>query len=663
MKTFTRYFFLLFVLHQSLYAQPGSLDNGFGNGGIIITNISGTSNDFASSTAIQPDGKILVGGTTSTGSTADFAVVRYLADGNLDPDFGTDGIATIDFNNRNDQATKLLLQADGGIVVAGNTSNISGSDLALCRLLPNGSLDPAFGTGGQVITDVTTGYDLANAAMLQSDGKIVVAGASFDLNTNIIMVRFLSDGSLDTGFGTGGKVITNIFEEDQALDIAQQPDGKIVVTGFASVSAIGDFALLRYHPNGDLDTDFGLDATGIVTLDVQGFAYSDLGKSVAVLPDGSIVVAGWANYYNLTQSADIGLAKFDANGLLVGSFGTGGVVIHDIGNVTEVNAMSVLPSGTIILAGRTDEISNQNQWMLLRLLPNGDLDPSFGSMGLVATSLSGPRETILGLALQSDSKLVAVGKTGETSSANFAVARYFTGIVPILSPQTVGCPDGTNSEITVAAEGGVPPYEYSLDGVNYSSSGVFTDLMAGAYTVYIKDATGEIVTTGISIVAPVAPSVSVVIGANNITINVTGGTGPFVYSFDGGANFQSSNVFEIFSGTTLPVVVMDANGCVVYNDMIFIDANQEVQAGAGPIASVLPNPNNGRFNLRLKSVKSNKLDLIMTDLTGRVVGVQSISGNMEDLIELDYSFLNPGMYQLQIIDGEQWSVAKVQVIK
>src|SRR5437870_871368 len=177
--------------------------------------------------------------------------------GDLDPSFGTGGRVLTDFGG-GDGARALALQADGRIVVAGSSSAGGFAlDFARARDNSDGSLDPSFGTGGRVLTDFG-GDDEARALALHADRKVVVAGCSdAGGRPDFALARYNDDGSHDSSFGTGGKVLTDFGGDDEASALVFQSDGKIVVAGFSDAGGFALAALARYNPNGTLDASFG----------------------------------------------------------------------------------------------------------------------------------------------------------------------------------------------------------------------------------------------------------------------------------------------------------------------------------------------------------------------------------------------------------------------
>ncbi|MEO7319254.1 MAG: choice-of-anchor D domain-containing protein, partial [Chthoniobacteraceae bacterium] len=307
------------------YTASGALDNGFGTGGKVIVDL-GRRDDRGQSVAVQSDGKILVAGYSRNANIkADIALLRYNPDGSLDSGFGTGGIVTTTIGPVYDYGFSVAVQSDGKIVVAGTSLNAAFDfDFALVRYNTDGSLDNGFGTGGIVTTPIGSGNDSGRSVALQSDGKILVAGDSrVGSNNDFALVRYNTDGSLDSSFGTGGIVTTLIGSiYDYGNSVAVQSDGKILVGGASSSGTNNyDFALARYMTDGTLDSSFG--TGGIVTTPIGG---DDFGQSVAVQSSGKILVAG----YSRVGSA-FALARYNSDGSLDNGFGTGGIVTTEFG--------------------------------------------------------------------------------------------------------------------------------------------------------------------------------------------------------------------------------------------------------------------------------------------------------------------------------------------
>ena len=456
-------------------AADGSLDPTFGNSGIVRTDF-GNGGDSGNAAALQPDGKILLAGTVFNGIDEDMALARYNSNGSLDPNFGDGGKVTTDFSNvfrinintasaqtletlpgigpilaqrivdfRNqnglfqiiedirqvpgigpgtfdriqtlitvghDSAQAILLQPDGKILVAGSSEN----DFALARYHSDGSLDGTFGTAGHVITGLgrfhAHGLDLA----LQSDGKILVAGDGGEM-PDFALARYHGDGTLDSTFGASGIVLTSIGEHNFGYTVTVQPDGKIIVAGQSFIPQGGiQFALVRYNDDGSLDASFG--TGGIVSTSFGDF--DEAGISTLLLqPDGKILAVGYSML--VFPFFNIALARYNRDGSLDPSFGVGGKVTTILeGGDSVATAAALQPDGRIVVAVHYLTLDSGADFALARYNGDGSLDPSFGENGWISTDLGGEDDLASAVLLQPDGKILLAG----TSQLDFALARY-----------------------------------------------------------------------------------------------------------------------------------------------------------------------------------------------------------------------------------------------
>jgi uncharacterized delta-60 repeat protein len=309
-------------------------------------------NGGANAVALQPDGKIVATGIGEPSLNAhDFMLARYGADGVPDSNFGKNGKVLTDFGG-SESANALAIQSDGKIVVVGY-SNASGSyDFALARYTTNGTLDTSFGTGGKVLTDFGSGStDLATALAIQPNGEIVVAGYSLakDRTDDFALARYTASGTLDASFGTGGEVLTSFGSSasGRAEAVAIQRNGEIVLAGGTSGPKLNKFALARYTTSGTLDKSFG---TGGEVL--TGFRSSNHSSAdgIAIQKNGKIVAVGSTRHAGVTHFA---LARYTARGLLDPRFGTGGRVLTRFGSSSQSQALAVAiqADGKIVAAG------------------------------------------------------------------------------------------------------------------------------------------------------------------------------------------------------------------------------------------------------------------------------------------------------------------------
>jgi uncharacterized delta-60 repeat protein len=344
------------------YNPDGSLDSSFGSGGKVVTDFFGSA-DGANAMILQPDGKIIAAGSSFRDSTYEweFSLARYNGDGSLDSSFGVDGRVLFDFADRFSVGRAVALLPDGKIVVAGGVFSSSSNpleragDFALVRFKKDGRLDKSFGEEGRVTTDFLGGDDEANAVIVQPDGKIVAIGYANRPGTNdrlFAAARYNPDGSMDRSFGSRGKV-TNEFPGFGSIASAGllQPDGKIVLAGYASVPFTIDFGLMRLNPDGSLDSTFG--QAGRVSIDF--FNGSDNARAVALQRNGKIVVAGVVtNGTNL----DFGIARLNRDGSVDARFGDGGKASLDFFHLDDgAEAIAIQDDGKIVVAGIAQSVA------------------------------------------------------------------------------------------------------------------------------------------------------------------------------------------------------------------------------------------------------------------------------------------------------------------
>jgi competence ComEA-like helix-hairpin-helix protein len=222
--------------------------------------------NYAYAIALQPDGKIVVTGQ----SDSSLALARYNTDGSLDASFDEDGSLITDFDSLSVIGLSVVIQPDGKLLLAGFRSGPRDLSLFIARYNSDGSPDASFGTSGKVIHDFGSGENYGGTLTLQPDGKILLAGQTFILNVGYVfaLARYNGDGSLDTSFGLDGNVTTDIegsFDESISKVIVQ-PDGKILAAGSSTINDLGDFALVRYNPDGSLDSTFGTDGKVITDI-------------------------------------------------------------------------------------------------------------------------------------------------------------------------------------------------------------------------------------------------------------------------------------------------------------------------------------------------------------------------------------------------------------
>lgn len=298
---------------------------------------------------------------------------------------------------------------------------VKGSDIALTRYDSNGILDATFGTGGKVTTSIGTYSAIGYSVKMQPDGKIVVAGGAMNAagsNWDFAILRYDTSGVLDNTFGVGGKVITSVSTGSLAYALFLQQNGKIVVCGMAFNGIYQSFALVRYNSNGTLDNTFG--TGGQVTTHIG--TGNDFAVCLAQQSDGKIVVAGYTEF---GSNLDIAIARYDSTGVLDNTFGISGIVTTPIGAGTDVaNGIAIQTDGKIVLAGWSNN-GTYDKFAVVRYDNTGILDASFGTGGIVTTSLGTSHDGARAVAIESNGKIVVTGFSRNSLNKNtIAVANY-----------------------------------------------------------------------------------------------------------------------------------------------------------------------------------------------------------------------------------------------
>jgi uncharacterized delta-60 repeat protein len=408
---------------NSMFAQPGTIDNSFGTGGKVSTSV-GDGNSEAWSMAVQSDWSIVVGGFMYNGSDSDFALIRYMPNGDLDNTFGNNGVVTSNLGSGSDVIYSIAIQPDGKILAGGITWNGSDYDFAVARYNTNGSLDNSFGNNGVVITAIGPGNDKGVSLKMQNGWSIVVGGIAYNGTDNdFALVRYDTNGDLDNTFGVNGKVITPMGAgNDMAYSLAMQSGWSIVVGGVAHNGSDYDFAVSRYTPDGVLDSTFGTHGKEIT--DISGD--KDFIWSVVVQADDKILAGGYST--NNGGDKDFTLVRYNANGGLDNTFANSGKRITDFtSGDDDIYSLVIQPDGWII-AGGTSYANGIDNYALTRYKANGNNDDDFGNDGKVVTPMSSGNNEIYSMALLPDGKIMAAGFSTDSTRASFSMARYLTGL-------------------------------------------------------------------------------------------------------------------------------------------------------------------------------------------------------------------------------------------
>ena len=357
------------------FTPDGVLDSSFGESGKVFSNFGFDTNTI-NAIALQPDGKIVAAATsgTSFSNHAEVVVIRYQENGSFDDTFNGNGYVIIETGFSTAFGNAIAVQPDGKIVVVArvNNSNVN-FKVMVARFYTDGQLDISFGIEGVQLVSFGDGPSIASSMVLQPDGKIIVAGNLKKTPPpfgDFALARLNENGALDHTFGNQGTVVTQLSMESNLIrDLNIQPDHKIVAVGTANL-AIGS-------PN---------------------------------------------------SSSSIGVVRYHPNGILDSSFGNEGVVLTQVQNRKTFGASSVLqPDGKILVGGNVDYVGSNEDFVLVRYTPEGLLDPEFGNDGVVITEISASADRIAEVALQADGKIVAAGD-GFVQDLEFVLVRYLSGL-------------------------------------------------------------------------------------------------------------------------------------------------------------------------------------------------------------------------------------------
>jgi uncharacterized delta-60 repeat protein len=387
-------------------ASPGDLDPSFGKGGMVLTNVTPDPyydyTEYISALAVQPDGHIVSVG--SSGSEVSYlALSRYLADGRLDPTFGSGGIvASLSYV----EPIAVTLQPDGKILLVGY--DYAASVGVLSRYASDGSLDQSFGSAGTVSLDF-----FPTRGIVQADRKIVVTGSTYDSAADFVAARVTATGQPDRSWGGTGEVITDLGGSDYSSGAAIQRDDKLLVGGDSGSAISPRFAMVRYLQDGSLDPTFG--RGGVAVSSVAGYA-----NDLVLQGDGKVVMGG----STAGNASDFLVARFQRDGSVDTSFGTGGEArAHFSSSISFGKAVGLEPDGKIVLAGQV--VYPVETFGVARFLAGGGLDPTFGDAGKVRTRFTALGAIALATTVQPDGDILAGGEAWvKPYNSRFALARY-----------------------------------------------------------------------------------------------------------------------------------------------------------------------------------------------------------------------------------------------
>ena len=416
----------LAALPAGVHAAPADLDLTFdGDGKAMTAILNGASAKVA---VAQSDGKVVLAGPASDGTSSYFALVRYNQFGSLDGTFNTTGIVTTSFNYPYTSASprSAAIQNDGRIVVCGQANGNGSSIMALARYNPDGLLDPAF-AGGRILLNLGNSSDCSGLA-IQSDGKILIAGsgcgAFCPAGPFPMLARYTSDGALDTTFGSNGWIIYSSIVGSLNSVAIDPENGWIAAAGGTNQDG---FFVMRFDPQGLLLS------SKLTTFPASGSASTAL----AVQADSKIVLAGFTG--NGSLNVDFALARYDGALNLDPTFGIDGKVVTDFGTSNDhIASVAIQTDGKIVAAG-----TSSSNFGVARYNTDGSLDNSLNGDGKVVTPVGTSGAFASSLAIQADGKIVVAGTAYQGSAANFAAVRYLGDPVVTATPTETSTPIAT----------------------------------------------------------------------------------------------------------------------------------------------------------------------------------------------------------------------------
>jgi len=407
----------------------GSRDATFDGDGIARTTL-GIAGATPNAMWVSGSRVTLIGTASGSANDVDVAMARYLyTDGSLDTAFDGDGVRVDDRGLTLSRARDVAVQADGGIVAAGYSRHGGSHGFTAVRFLPDGTLDASFDGDGRLELNFGTYENEVAAVLVEPDGRIVLGGYgvpanSASLRAEFLLTRRMPDGSADPAFGTNGVVYAKDLSGGKATALLRQPDGKLVAAGWVADSEYYCFAAARFETDGRLDTTFGPNGNGFWWTWNNSNTSGVFSEPAAVLqPDGCIILAG--DTAGVSQDRDVRLVRLTPDGLKDPTFGTSGIVRTSIGSGAAVaRGVAVRPDGRIVVAGWT-ETGAVTKAFVMRYLPDGTVDPAFGVGGHVILDLGdlSSAGAAMDLELQSDGAIVIAGDGAQGGNTNFAIAR------------------------------------------------------------------------------------------------------------------------------------------------------------------------------------------------------------------------------------------------
>lgn len=459
---------LLALVSLEAFAQAGSLDSGFGdNGKVLLPFIDAGHNDQAVTALVLPDEKILVAGRSSNGDHFNSVLIRLNSDGSPDMTFGTQAVVHHDLAAGSEFIRSVTLDAQGRIVVGGHLFSDAAetnSDLFVARFLPDGTLDASFNGTGILIRDIHNTPDAEEAyeVLIQPDGRIVLCGFTgiAEEFTEIVIERYMDDGTLDPSFGGDGSVLVGVVDAsgEQLRGAAMGTSGEIYFCGFGIRTGESDQSLLLGHVDaaGNSPSTFG-NSNGHSW--ISEFDADLIARAIAVTPDGGLVAAGVQRTTGATQARVI--YTFSATGIETSSS------FMDNSNGPDAwNCLLVQNSGTILSGGDAGAAPNSRDWSVRRSEADLGVDATFDAED---HDEDGGAESCFDLEFTADSSVLGIGY-GEVAGQNHIMLLKYrndisSGVNEAANTPLINAfpnPTGSRSVISVGASSDHDPYAFRL---------------------------------------------------------------------------------------------------------------------------------------------------------------------------------------------------------
>ena len=425
MKQLFRVLVMWLIGSAVLLGQGGQLDPSFGESGAGFQT-TGTGDPVPYSLLTLADGSFLLAGFTNSSTQRDWVIARFTPQGLPDPTFGNGGRLILDLQGTNEAGGAMVQLVDGSLVMAGYVSNSNDQEeVIIAKFDGNGNFQSSFGVGGLLTIDFGEEVERVRNIGLLPDGGILIAGHSYGSNGGkILLGKVMPDGSLDMSFGTNGiQKVAIGYDEVYVYDLEVLSNGQFYLAGSAGFGMEQDAVVLRFNQNGSLDNSFG---TGGVYL-LESYAGYDDASAFQVNTDGDLIVCGSVQVEAGGYDFAVHSFKLSANGSMDTGFGIDGLSIIDLGEdgMEYPYDLILQQDDKFLICGSSPAI--ETDVFVMRCHPQGDLDFSFGAEGVSTIDFGTPLEVGYSMNFHQDGDLLVAGGYGDIGNAGYFLAKVKTG--------------------------------------------------------------------------------------------------------------------------------------------------------------------------------------------------------------------------------------------